>query len=427
MQFQSASLSNQIKQLQNGYQIIVNAQKSFTEHSSIQFFIDLITDAILRLLYMDRVILMEEIQGSKDSYRISSAKGFNDNVAFTSNTHVKIGSHLFDENGSLIVNGKTGITKEIREVQQIFSIPYFIYTSEILNSGIRWLLFAGRLNEKPLMSYYPLSSVDSFTLRSLLGFLVTMKQKLDQQDHLEKMRVEKEALILGQNRMLEEKVVERTRDLTFEKKKSDDLLLNILPSEVAEELKQNGKAEAKQYNHVTVLFTDFVNFTGISEKLSPKELVEEIDRCFRAFDDIMGRNGMEKIKTIGDAYMAVCGLPIENTDHAGNAVRAAIEIRNFMNGTTSQINSDAHNPRFQIRIGLHSGSVIAGIVGNRKFAYDIWGDTVNMASRMESSGEPGKINISGSTYEHVKKEFDCTYRGKIKAKNKGEVEMYFVT
>ncbi len=206
-------------------------------------------------------------------------------------------------------------------------------------------------------------------------------------------------------------------ELTFEKKKSDDLLLNILPEEVANELKQNGEAVARQYNNVTVLFTDFVNFTGLSEQMSPTELVQEIHRNFTAFDAIIEKHGLEKIKTIGDAYLAVCGLPNETTDHAQRVARAALDIRDYMANNSG---------KFEVRIGIHSGPVVAGIVGVKKYAYDIWGDTVNTASRMESSSEAGKINISTSTYELIKAAFNCTYRGKINAKHKGEVDMYFI-
>ncbi|MES2779677.1 MAG: adenylate/guanylate cyclase domain-containing protein [Bacteroidota bacterium] len=206
-------------------------------------------------------------------------------------------------------------------------------------------------------------------------------------------------------------------ELSFEKRKSDDLLLNILPEEIATELKQNGEAVARQYNNVTVLFTDFVNFTGISEQMSPTELVQEIHRNFTAFDGIIEKHGLEKIKTIGDAYLAVCGLPNETPDHAQRVVNAALDICDYIKHSTG---------KFQIRVGIHSGPVVAGIVGVKKYAYDIWGDTVNMASRMESSSEVGKVNISTSTYELIKHEFICAHRGKVVAKNKGEVDMYFV-
>jgi len=258
------------------------------------------------------------------------------------------------------------------------------------------------------------------TLNKAIAETIKVKEANENKKHLERERKEKEELIINQNKVLEQKVEERTFQLKEEKKKSDDLLHNILPVEVADELKQKGSSEARQYDNVTVLFTDFVNFTGVSEKLSPKELVAEIDRCFKAFDEIIERNGLEKIKTIGDAYLAVCGLPNEDKEHAKKTTNAAIEIRDFM------IRQKSEGGKFEIRIGLNSGALVAGIVGSKKFAYDIWGDTVNTASRMESSSEAGKINISETTYELVKNDFICTYRGKISAKNKGEIDMYFV-
>lgn len=206
-----------------------------------------------------------------------------------------------------------------------------------------------------------------------------------------------------------------------EKLKSDNLLLNILPTAVAGELKENGHAIARQFDAVTVLFTDFVNFTQISERLSPQALVAELHLNFMAFDEIMERHGLEKIKTIGDAYMAVSGLPMANPNHAQAAAQAALDIQEFV-----RQRQNALEYSFQIRIGMHSGPVVAGIVGVKKFAYDIWGDTVNTAARMESSGEPGKINISGATYALLQDAFACTYRGKISAKHKGELDMYFL-
>ena len=221
-------------------------------------------------------------------------------------------------------------------------------------------------------------------------------------------------------------VVYRHRNkIAKEKKRSDELLLNILPAETAEELKNTGSAKAKDFEEVTVLFTDFKNFTAMSEKLSAQELVNEINYCYSAFDNIITKHGIEKIKTIGDSYMCAGGLPVANKTNAEETVRAAIEIRDFML-TEKQKRETQGKPFFEIRIGCNTGSVVAGIVGIKKFAYDIWGDTVNIASRMESSGEPGKVNISGSTYELVKDKFNCEHRGKIEAKNKGMIDMYFV-
>jgi len=207
-----------------------------------------------------------------------------------------------------------------------------------------------------------------------------------------------------------------------ERRKSEKLLLNILPSEVANELKAKGRSDAKLFDHVTVMFTDFVNFTQAGEHMSPNELVNELHTCFKNFDEITRKYGIEKIKTIGDAYLAVAGLPSPDPLHAENVVRAAKEINAFMQDRVAKHG----NSTFQIRIGVHSGSVVAGIVGINKFAYDIWGDTVNTAARMEQNSEAGKINISQTTYDLVKGQIACTYRGEIDAKGKGQLKMYYV-
>ena len=207
-----------------------------------------------------------------------------------------------------------------------------------------------------------------------------------------------------------------------EKKRSDDLLLNILPEEVASQLKDTGAAAAKRFDDVTVLFTDFVNFTQAGDRMSPEALLEELNTCFKKFDEITGKYSVEKIKTIGDAYLAVAGLPIADPKHAENIVKAAIDINAFMQDRVAKLG----NSTFEIRIGIHSGSVVAGIVGVKKFAYDIWGDTVNTAARMEQNSEAGKINISQTTYELVKDKFICEYRGEIDAKGKGMLKMYYI-
>lgn len=216
-----------------------------------------------------------------------------------------------------------------------------------------------------------------------------------------------------------------TRVIAEEKRKSDELLLNILPAEVAQELKENGKAKAKNYELATVLFADIKNFTGTAEKMSPENLVAEIDFYFQNFDKIISRYKIEKIKTMGDAYLCVGGLPVPDSDNALNIVSAAIEMQQF----SLQVKEERMKKGqiyFDIRIGIHSGPLVAGIVGLKKFAYDIWGDTVNVAARMEQNGQEGKINITGSTYELVKNHFNCTYRGKIEAKNRGQIDMFFV-
>jgi class 3 adenylate cyclase len=212
-----------------------------------------------------------------------------------------------------------------------------------------------------------------------------------------------------------------------EKQRSDDLLRNILPDEVAEELKQYGKAKAQHFDTVSILFTDFKGFTMISEKLSAGELVAELDACFQAFDHIVTQYGLEKIKTIGDAYMAAGGLPLNHPHDAQKVIEAALDMQQFMTARKQERNA-AGLPAFEMRVGIHTGPVVAGIVGIKKFAYDIWGDTVNTASRMESSGEVGEVNISEATWQLVQHapQLQFTERGKISAKNKGEMTMYFV-
>jgi class 3 adenylate cyclase len=210
-----------------------------------------------------------------------------------------------------------------------------------------------------------------------------------------------------------------------EKEKSDSLLRNILPEETAEELKEKGSSKARRFEVVSVLFTDFKGFTRMAEILSPDELVAEVDHCFKAFDNIISNYNIEKIKTIGDAYMCAGGLPVANKTNPVDVVNAALDIRAFML-KLKESREKKDQPYFEIRIGVHTGPVVAGIVGIKKFQYDIWGDTVNIASRMESSGETGEVNISGNTYNLVKDKFECVHRGKIEAKNKGAVDMYFV-
>ncbi len=214
--------------------------------------------------------------------------------------------------------------------------------------------------------------------------------------------------------------------ITGEKKRSDDLLKNILPVETAEELKENGAVQAKQFERVSVLFTDFIGFTRQSENLSPELLVKSIDYYFSKFDEIIEKYGLEKIKTIGDAYMCAGGLPFPTEDHALKTCQAALEIIEFVRKTKRNFEHDL--AKFDIRIGINTGAVVAGVVGTKKFQYDIWGDTVNIASRMESSGERGKVNISEPTYCLLSKYeiFEFTPRGELEVKGKGKVTMYFV-
>ena len=213
--------------------------------------------------------------------------------------------------------------------------------------------------------------------------------------------------------------------LDHQKEQIEHLLLNILPAEVAKELQNSGKATPRNYETVSVLFTDFKGFTSIADKMSPTELVDELNICFMAFDEIIESNNLEKIKTIGDSYMCAGGIPTPDSRHPYNIVKAGLEIQHYI-FQNNQRRAEKGLPPWDVRVGVHVGPLVAGVVGKKKYAYDIWGSTVNIASRMESNGEIGQVNISASAYELIKDKYACTYRGKIYAKNVGEIDMYFI-
>jgi adenylate cyclase len=210
-----------------------------------------------------------------------------------------------------------------------------------------------------------------------------------------------------------------------QKNEIEHLLLNILPTEVAHELKTKGRATPRQYESVSVMFTDFKGFTTIADKMPPDDLVKELDDCFIAFDGIIEKYNLEKIKTIGDSYMCAGGIPTPDETHVLKMVKAGLEIQQYVASYNERRQENGLEP-WLVRIGMHVGPVVAGVVGKKKYAYDIWGSTVNIASRMESNGEPGKVNISSATYDLIKDYYECSYRGKISAKNIGEIDMYFI-
>ncbi len=263
----------------------------------------------------------------------------------------------------------------------------------------------------PWLSWWAFMSYGFLSLLAVGGFI---------HYRIEKERKKKEQLEV-QNQRLEGLVTERTSELEHEKEKSDRLLYNILPKEVAEELKEYGTTKPKRFKHATILFTDFKGFTEVASNMPADQLVTELNEIFQKFDEIIDKFGLEKIKTIGDAYMAAGGVPMEDANHALQCVKAAREMLLYIdqrNEKSSHI--------WEMRVGLHSGDVIAGVVGQRKFTYDLWGETVIVASRMESAGVEGKVNISSTTYDLIKEFYDCEYRGKIIAEGKGKVDMYFV-
>lgn len=225
---------------------------------------------------------------------------------------------------------------------------------------------------------------------------------------------------------LKSKKIEKQREeLKSDKEKIDKLLLNILPEPVARELKDMGYVQPVFYNSVTIVFTDFVGFTKIAETLTPDQLVAQLDEAFSRFDRVMDKYGLEKLKTIGDSYMYAGGVPVVNNTHPIDAVLGALEIQSVIEKINAE-KKTSQRPVFEIRIGINTGPLMAGVVGEKKFVYDVWGDSVNLASRMESSGARGRVNISESTYVRIKDFFATEHRGQIVAKNKGAVNMYFV-
>ncbi len=232
-------------------------------------------------------------------------------------------------------------------------------------------------------------------------------------------------LVLAVGAYKRERYVKKTNKIIEEEKsRSEKLLLNILPEETALELKEHGKVAAKKFESATILFSDFKGFTSYAQNLSPEDLVRSVDYYFSKFDQIMDKYDLEKIKTVGDAYLCAGGLPFPTTDHPLKMVEAAFEFVQVMEDMKT--NPQPGIVSFDVRIGINTGPVVAGVVGLNKFAYDIWGDTVNVASRMETMSEPGRINISENTYQLIKDVYECEFRGKVDVKNKGKMEMYFV-
>ncbi len=209
--------------------------------------------------------------------------------------------------------------------------------------------------------------------------------------------------------------------LAEEHERSERLLLNILPGPISARLKENGEAIADGFAEVTVLFADLVGFTELSQKLSPAELVEMLNRTFSAFDDLAEQLGVEKIKTIGDCYMVAAGLPEHRSDHVEVVARMALAMRDAI----GRINREG-GYELRLRIGMHTGPVVAGVIGKRKFIYDLWGDTVNTASRMESSGAPGEIQVTREVGDRLEGQFDLEPRGLVQVKGKGEMETYLL-
>jgi len=265
-------------------------------------------------------------------------------------------------------------------------------------------------------------TMHSFQFGATIDMMIFMRiAVLGTQRMKQAMEAERRDFMEQQQQVLEKKVAERTTELAQERERSELLLRNILPAAIADELKRDGRSIPRRYDEVSILFTDLVEFTRTVASISASRTVDELNDIFTGFDAIVARHGLEKINTVGDAYMAAAGVPQACPDHARRCVQAALEMQHWIADRNARAAI-----QWGLRAGVHSGSVVAGVVGSTKYAYGIWGDTVNVASRMESASERGRVNISASTYELVKDDFQCEYRGKVSAKGKGEIDMYFV-
>lgn len=403
LEYHLAELSREAQQMRNGFELIASLQKIELANGNMDTVFDRFAEDINIHLQMDVTFILLP---SRQHYQYfpKFVKAFaHFPISEVCRNSIVFSPEIIESKASCLVNSDTPNTPFIEMMRERLAIKYFVMTPILHNNQTIAFIVVARYTED-LQNAAKLLNYHLYALEAIAGVISTIKGQIDK------------------NILLEEKVRIRTRQLREEKEKSDLLLLNVLPKEIADELKETGTAQAKHFNDITVLFTDFKNFTSVGERLSPQDLVAELHACFKEFDEITGKYNIEKIKTIGDAYLAVCGLPIANEKHAENVVNAALEIREFMVNRRRILGEKT----FEIRIGVHTGSVVAGIVGVKKFAYDIWGDTVNTAARMEQNSQAGKINISETTYRLVREQFTCEYRGEIAAKNKGNLKMYFV-
>ncbi|WP_299462388.1 adenylate/guanylate cyclase domain-containing protein [uncultured Microscilla sp.] len=310
--------------------------------------------------------------------------------------------------GAVKVHDKTYVFAVLRK-GQVFG-EYSMLDTEARSASVSGVVKT-RLLKLEQRIFYEVMLGQIEILRGILQVLIKRSRR---QNYFEEKLAESNRLIQRKKEQIKQ-----------EKAKSDELLLNILPEDIAEELKVSGRSEARNYNMVSVLFADIKGFTTAAEKMSAADVVKHLEYYFTAFDEIMEKYELEKIKTIGDAYMAAGGIPQPNTSNSIEMVCAALEMQNFMH-QHKEARRNSNDLCWELRLGINTGPLVAGVIGKNKFAYDVWGDTVNTASRMESNGEVNKVNISGVTHQLVKDYFECEYRGKVNVKGKGEVDMYFV-
>ncbi len=420
LQYNIAEMGKEAGQMKRAFDLMASLQYKYKDSQDFSEVYDHLTEEILICMKMDTAMILVPAPEGEGYYAAKHIRGYEaSETALIQSATVELPAAFTGSKEPLLVNSKTPATDIINSLQKGLLLNYFMLVPIAFRDGAVHFLITGRKLEGRTLGTPILADYHLQALTAIVNIIAAIKDQFDYLKTIENKVVERTIKIRKQK----EKIELQKKKLQTEKAKSESLLLNILPKQTAKELKKNGKARPRRFERVTVLFSDFKDFTTIAGQLDAEQLVGELDYCFQAFDTIMTKYGLEKIKTIGDAYMCAAGLPLADNEGAHKMIKAAIDMQAFLH--------ELHQQRpsfhlFNMRIGIHTGPVIAGVVGRKKFAYDIWGDTVNIASRMESAAEHGKVNISSATYELIKEDFECIYRGKLEAKNKGEMDMYFV-
>jgi len=421
-------LKRDLEQKKIGYDILKRLHDIIGAQFNLDDFHNSTLQLILTHLKMDRAVVLW--LDKNDAFIVNYYLGYTKNEA-RKNLMQPFDFSLINalEDPHLLFNKSTKKEEHHIALCQRLLLPFLVGTPIKTRMGIEGWLIAGR--EKEARPFYPPLLPGDLELFDVMGgFLKAAVSNFNLYSNLEKANQKLD----NYNKELENKVYERTRDieksreeLEREKAKSDRLLLNILPLQVANELKESGQSNAQSLANVTIIFTDFVNFTQYAQNMEAQELVSRLQDCFTRFDRIIEKYDLEKIKTIGDAYMAAGGMDGNTTEACINVVKAALEMQQYIKAKS--LESQVEDAFYRMRVGINTGDVVAGIVGLTKFQYDIWGDTVNTASRMESYSQMEKVNISTATYEIIKdsNDFEFEYRGEIQVKGKGEIGMWFVT
>lgn len=415
-----SSVKSDLRVKNDGFDLLAELQESIDAQMPVEEVIDKTLEAINLRLRMDRSVFLAR-SGDGSAFVPRFGLGFDaPTLGRFAQMSFDFGAALPGKDSYLLVNKGTEATALIEQLREQLGTPFFIALPVVIGREMAGVLLAGRYKEiKPFAP--PVSQSGVNIMRAIAGFIAVSWANANQFAILERMVQERTAELQAEKQRVERANV----DLEIERHKSEELLLNILPEETASELKESGAATPRFYESASVLFTDFKGFTQLSATMSAEEVIDELGQCFNAFDEVAEQFDLEKIKTIGDSYMCAAGLPVATTYHAPAAVAAGLQMLAAIRAW-QQRKRAAGQPFWDVRIGLHTGPVVAGVIGKKKFAYDIWGDTVNTASRMESNSEPDRVNVSAATHALVAPYFECEYRGRVAAKGKGDVEMYFV-